>query len=175
MRELPLAISYIKGRPIRAVMTIISIVIGVMMMFGLNGMAPAFQELFISSTQSMALSDIDLYITRKGGSFFRQEFEQNVGAVNGVESTATMIAKSVAVPPEHYYTADGRVISTIQVFGVDTSVTDDAFNIVTAGGRRLSAGRLLGRGDLQAVLISEQFAGGLGIGGWARDWRWGNC
>ncbi len=74
MHELPLALSYLKGRPIRSIMTIISIVIGVMIMFGLNGMAPAFKDVFISSTQSMALSEIDLYVTRRDGSFFRQEY-----------------------------------------------------------------------------------------------------
>ena len=133
MREFPLAISYLKGRPIRTIMTILSIMIGVMMMFGLNGMAPALQDIFISSTESMALSNVDLYITRRDGSFFRQEYEENVGAVDGVESTAIMIARSVALPSEHYYTGDGREISTIQVYGVDTGNTDDAFNIVTAG------------------------------------------
>ena len=78
MRELPLAISYLKGRPIRSVMTVLSIVIGVTMMFGLNGMTPAFQDIFISSTQSMALANVDLYVTRRDGSFFRQEISQNV-------------------------------------------------------------------------------------------------
>ena len=164
MRELPLAISYLRGRPIRSIMTILSIVIGVMMMFGLNGMAPALQDLFISSTQAMALSNVDLYITRRDGSFFRQEYEQNVAAVEGVESTSIMIARAVALPPEHYYTADGRAISTIQVYGVDTTNTDETFNIVTAGGRRLTAGRLLQVSDGQVALISEQFAEGLGIG-----------
>ena len=164
MREFPLAISYLKGRPIRTIMTILSIMIGVMMMFGLNGMAPALQDIFISSTESMALSNVDLYITRRDGSFFRQEYEENVGAVDGVESTAIMIARSVALPSEHYYTGDGREISTIQVYGVDTGNTDDAFNIVTAGGRRLTTGRLLRKGDVRAALISEMFAEGLGIG-----------
>ena len=164
MHELLLAISYLRGRPIRSIMTILSIVIGVMMMFGLNGMAPALQDLFISSTQAMALSNVDLYITRTDGSFFRQEYEQNVAAVNGVESTASMIARAVALPTDHYYTADGRAISTIQVYGVDTTNTDEAFNIVTAGGRRLTAGRLLQPGDVQVALISEQFAEGLGLG-----------
>jgi putative ABC transport system permease protein len=164
MRELPLAISYLKGRPIRTIMTVLSITIGVMMMFGLNGMAPALKDMFVSSTQSMALSEVDLYITRRDGSFFRQEYEGNVLAVPGVESTASMIARSVAVPPDHYYTADEKEISTIHVFGIDPSVTDQTFNVVTAGGRRLTAGRLLQTGDVQAVLISEQFAKGLGIG-----------
>jgi len=164
MRELPLAISYLKGRPARSIMTILSIVIGVMMMFGLNGMAPALQDLFISSTQSVALSNVDLYITRTDGSFFRQEYEQNVAAIEGVESTAGMIVRAVALPPEHYQTPDGNDISTIQVYGVDTAVTDESFNIMTAGGRRLAAGRLLQAGDGQVVLISEQFAEGLGIG-----------
>ena len=117
MRELPLAISYLKGRPIRSIMTVISIVIGVTIMFGLNGMAPAFREMFVSSTQSMALSEIDLYVTRRDGGFFRQEYEQNVAAVDGVDSTASMIARSVALPVDHYFTADGRAINTIQVYG----------------------------------------------------------
>jgi putative ABC transport system permease protein len=164
MRELPLAISYLKGRPIRSIMTIISIVIGVTIMFGLNGMAPAFREMFVSSTQSMALSEIDLYVTRRDGGFFRQEYQQNVAAVEGVDSTASMIARSVALPADHYFTADGRAINTIQVYGIDTAVTDETFDVVTAGGRRLTAGRLLQNGDSQVALISEQFAEGLGIG-----------
>ena len=164
MRELPLAISYLKGRPIRSIMTILSIVIGVMMMFGMNGMAPALKDMFVSSTQSMALTEVDLYVSRRDGSFFRQEYTQNIAAVPGVESTASMIARTVAVPLDHYYTADEKEITILQVFGVDTSVADDAFNIVSAGGRRLTAGRTLQAGDTQAVLISEQFATGLGIG-----------
>ena len=90
MRELPLALSYLKGRPVRTIMTILSIVIGVMMMFGLNGMAPALQDLFISSTESMSLSEVDLFITRKDGGFFRQDYTQSVNEVPGVVSTASM-------------------------------------------------------------------------------------
>jgi len=164
MRELPLALSYLKGRPVRAIMTILSIVIGVMMMFGLNGMAPALKSLFITSTESMSLSNVDLYVTRKDGSFFRHEYQRNVGAVNGVVSTAGLIIKPITVPVEHFYTADGKQINTILVYGVDTETTDDTYNLMTAGGRRLTSGRLLGSGDDKAVLISDTFAGGLGVG-----------
>ena len=164
MGEFRLALSYLKGRPVRSIMTILSIVIGVMMMFGLNGMAPALKDIFISSSSSMSLADVDLYITRKDGSFFREAYQQNVAAVQGVESTASMIVRSMAVPSGQYYTPDGREITSIQVYGVDTKSNDDAFNIVTAGGRRLTAGRNLQSGDQNAVLISEIFAEGLGIG-----------
>lgn len=165
MGELPLAISYLKGRPIRSIMTILSIVIGVMIMFGLNGMAPALKESFTSNTQSVALSNVDLYVTRQDGSFFRQEMVGNVSAVPGVESTATMIVQAVNLPPDRYQTPDGNDVSSILVFGIDTAVTDEAFNIVTAGGRRILSGRSLQPGDTgQKVLISEQFAEGLGIG-----------
>jgi putative ABC transport system permease protein len=164
MRELPLALSYLRGRPIRSIMTILSIVIGVMIMFGLNGMAPALKDIFVSNTQSVALSNVDLYVTRKDGSFFRQEYLQNVGSVQGVESTAPMIVQAVALPPERYKTPDGNDVSTIHVFGIDTSITDETFNVVTAGGRRLLAGRSLQTGETgHAVLISQQFAEGLGI------------
>jgi len=164
VRELKLAISYLRGRPIRSIMTILSIVIGVMMMFGLNGMAPALKDMFISNTQAMALSNVDLYISRRDGGFFRQELAQQVASVEGVQATASMIARAMTMPPEEYYTADGKEITSIQVYGVDTTTTDDTFNIMTAGGTRLTEGRLLQSGDIQSVLISEQFAGGLGIG-----------
>ena len=164
MRELLLAMSYLKGRPTRSIMTVLSIVIGVMIMFGLNGMAPALKDIFKSSTQSMALANVDLYITRNDGSFFRQEYEGNVGAVDGVESTAAMVVQAVTLPVEHYQTPDGNDVSTIQVYGIDTAVTDESFNVVTAGGRRLLEGRKLQPGDTgQVALISEQFAEGLGI------------
>lgn len=164
MRELPLAISYLKGRPARSIMTIISIAIGVMIMFGLNGLAPAMKEVFISNTQSVALSNVDLYVTRQDGSFFRQEYEQNVGTIPGVESTAAMALQAVNLPPEHYQTPDGNDVSSIQIYGIDTAVVDETFNIVTAGGRRIISGRNLQPGDSRnLVLISDQFAQGLGI------------
>jgi putative ABC transport system permease protein len=164
MRELPLALSYLRGRPIRSIMTILSIVIGVMIMFGLNGIAPSLKDAFISNTQSVALSNVDLYVTRKDGSFFRQEYRQNVGAVEGVESTAPMILRAVSLPLERYQTPDGNDISTIHIFGIDTSVIDETYNAVTAGGRRLVAGRTFQPGDRGNIaLISEQFAQGLGI------------
>lgn len=164
MRELPLALSYLRGRPIRSFMTVLSIVIGVMIMFGLNGISPALKDVFISNTQSVALSDVDLYVTRKDGSFFRQEYTRNVGGVQGVTSTAAMILQAVSVPPEHYQTPDGNDVTNIQVFGVDTSSTDPTYNVVTAGGRRLVAGRNLEPGEHgDVVLISEQFAQGLDI------------
>jgi hypothetical protein len=59
-------------------MTILSIVIGVMIMFGLNGIAPAMKELFISNTQSVALSEVDLYVTRQDERGFGDQ-----GAGNG--------------------------------------------------------------------------------------------
>ncbi|KAA3648165.1 MAG: ABC transporter permease [Chloroflexi bacterium] len=164
MRELPLALSYLKGRPGRSIMTILSIVIGVMIMFGLNGLAGPMQKLFITNAESVALANVDLYVSRSDGSFFREEFEDNVGAVEGVVSTASMIVRSVILPPEHYQTSDGTDVSTIQVYGIDTGSADEAFNIVTAGGRRLSEGRMLSAGDGQGVLISEQFAQGVGVG-----------
>ena len=84
MREIPLAWSYLKGRPVRTIMTILSIVIGVMIMFGLNGMAPAIQDLFITNTESISLANVDLYVTRSDGSFFRAEYEDVVASVSGV-------------------------------------------------------------------------------------------
>ena len=164
MRELPLALSYLKGRPGRSVMTILSIVIGVMIMFGLNGLAGPMKALFVSNAESVALANVDLYVTRTDASFFREEFEDNVGAVEGVVSTSSMIVRSVTLPLEHYQTADGNDISTIQVYGIDTHSTDEAFNIVTAGGRRLTEGRMLSTADGQGALISEQFAQGVGVG-----------
>ena len=139
-------------------MTILSIVIGVMIMFGLNGIAPAMKEVFISNTQSVALSEVDLHVTRQDGSFFRQEYEGNVGAVPGVESTAAMVLQAVNLPPDHYFTPDGNDVSSIQVYGIDTSITDETYNVVTAAGRRVISGRNLQPGDTgQLVLISEQF------------------
>lgn len=164
MGEYRLALSYLKGRPIRSIMTVLSIMIGVMMMFGLNGIAPAFKEVFISSTSSMALADVDVYITRSDGSFFRETYQQNVTTVKGVESTASLVVRAMAIPPETYSTTDGREITSIQVYGIDTRTNDPAFNVVTAGGRRLTVGRHLQPGDQNAVLISEIFAEGLGIG-----------
>jgi putative ABC transport system permease protein len=165
MRELPLALSYLRGRPTRSVMTIISIMIGVMIMFGLNGIAPAMKEVFNSNIQSVALSDVDLYVTRQDRSFFRQEFEGNIAEIPGVESTATMVVQTVSLPPERYQSADGSEVSSMLVYGVDTRVGDETFNIVTAGGRRLAEGRNFQLGDTgNQAIISEQFAEGLGVG-----------
>ncbi len=164
MREFPLAWSYLKGRPIRSIMTIISIVIGVMIMFGLNGMTSSLKDLFISNTESAGLTNIDLYINRNDGGFFREEYRDNVAAVQGVENAAPMVIRAMTVPPEEYQTPDGNDITTIQVYGIDTGNLDEDFNVITAGGRRILEGRTLEAGDTgQVVVLSALFAEGVGL------------
>lgn len=163
MLELNLALNYLKGRPIRSIFTIFSIVIGVMMMFGLNGLAPALKESFSRSTEQASLASVDLFLSRDDGGFFRQEYLENVAAVQGVDAVAGLIVRAVAVPPEKYSMPDGNDVVTMQVFGIDTAITDPDFNLITAGGRRLAEGRLLEPGDHGVAIISQQFAQGVGL------------
>ena len=71
-----LAWRYLRGRGLRSALTTLAVALGVMLVFGLNGISPALMEAFTKSMMSAA-GRIDVTV----GSAFRQPMAHMAGEV----------------------------------------------------------------------------------------------
>lgn len=82
MNILLLAWRYLWGRRLRAALTILAIVFGVMVMFGMQGVIPAVRASF-DANLTVAAHEVDLILTRNGNRF-PQTVATKVAAIPGV-------------------------------------------------------------------------------------------
>ncbi len=66
LMTLKLAMRYLRGRKLRTVLTTISIVFGVMIIFGLNGLIPALNAAFDESMNE-SVHQVDILLTHELG------------------------------------------------------------------------------------------------------------
>ncbi len=153
MTALTLAWRYLRGRGLRSALTTLAVALGVMLVFGLNGIAPALMEAFTKSMMSAA-GKIDVTVT----SAFRQPFGTDV--LDTVTLTPGVAAASGEVQrATPLMTSDDLLDapSMINIVGLDPAA---------AGGVRdfpLSQGRALASGDGDVALLSSDLAGRLEV------------
>ena len=97
MTQFVLAWRYLRGRGIRTFLTTLAVVFGVALIFGLNGLLPAFLQAFNRNLLTTA-GNIDVTIT----SAFAQEFPSSVvdqvTRVPGVALASPQIQRIVPLP-----------------------------------------------------------------------------
>lgn len=107
-----LAARYLWGRKLRTFLTTLSIVFGVMLLFGMNGIMPAA---LASLQRSMlaAAGTTDVALVSKSGGTFEPGIEQKVAAVEGVAAATPLLKQVIAMPPGEYN------VTNLTVVGVD--------------------------------------------------------
>ena len=97
MTQFTLAWRYLRGRGIRTFLTTLAVVFGVALIFGLNGLLPAFLQAFNRNLLTTA-GNVDVTIT----SAFAQEFPSSVvdqvSRVPGVAVASPQIQRIVPLP-----------------------------------------------------------------------------
>ena len=162
--QLRLALRYLLGRKLRSAFTTLAIALGVMIVFGLNGIGPALEVALHQSAAASSLH-IPLLIGREAHLPFDAGVVETVGSVPGVEKPAGAISRELFLPDSWTLrTADGREIATLEVFGIDPVGGDWLFDVVLAEGRRVAAGREMVPGDGNVAIISEDLSEGTGLG-----------
>ncbi len=153
-----LAWRYLRGRGLRSALTTLAVALGVMLVFGLNGITPTLVEAFTRSMMSAA-GRIDLTVS----SAFHQPIPADVldtvtrtpgvVAVSGeVQQPAPLVRRDRSADP-----GPSDAPSMVNVVG-----------IVPAAAARvrdfpLAAGRALEPGDGEVVLLASDLAGRLGL------------
>ena len=141
-----LAWRYLRGRGLRSALTTLAVALGVMLVFGLNGISPALMEAFTKSMMSAA-GRIDVTV----GSAFRQPIEVDV--LDTVLRTPGIAAASGEVQRPAPLTSRAGLSDApamINVVGIDPGPAARVRDLPVEQGRALASGD----GDV-AVLSSD--------------------
>jgi putative ABC transport system permease protein len=158
--QLTLAARYLWGRRLRAVLTTLAIVFGVMIMFGMQGVIPAVRASF-DANMTVSAHGVDLIVTREGGALFPQTVAEQVAAQPGVALVMPVLERSLRLPAALALpAAGGRSISALVVNGVDPATAAAAIPIAPLEGAWFAAGA----SDVALVRASLTEATGLGVG-----------
>jgi putative ABC transport system permease protein len=155
MTQFVLAWRYLRGRGIRTFLTTLAVVFGVALIFGLNGLLPAFLQAFNRNLLTTA-GNIDVTIT----SAFAQEFPSSVvdqvTRVPGVALASPQIQRIVPLPQKPNIPA-AQQVAQINVVGIDVPTETKVRDFP------LQAGRMLSANDVDTAVLSADLAAKLGV------------
>ncbi|HKZ70940.1 MAG TPA: hypothetical protein VJ020_12720, partial [Anaerolineales bacterium] len=99
--QLTLALRYLAGRKLRTALTTFAIVFGVLLIFGMNTLLPAFINAF--QANAMALADqTDATITNKTGEAFSTDVAETVANVEGVRAVSAQLERPLNLPADYF-------------------------------------------------------------------------
>jgi len=154
--QLTLAWRYLKGRGGRTVLTTLAVVLGVMLIFGLNGLMPAMMEAFSRTLVSTA-GKVDATVTSPFGASFSLDVASKVARVPGVAQVTPMLQRTIPLTPRAgVATADQ--VAQAYVVGVDPAT------ILSVRDLPVGSGRSLAIGDRDVIVLASDLARRLGVG-----------
>jgi putative ABC transport system permease protein len=152
-----LASRYLKGRMQRSVLTTLSIVLGVAILFGMNGLLPPVMESFRHSVYTSA-GTVDVTISSASNSTFDQSVLDMVTGTDGVSYASGYLSKNVVLPASLGGTSGKTAgVSSIMLTGVDVEAVQSTHVYP------LESGRFLETTDTNAVLIAQSLATSLNL------------
>jgi len=152
-----LAFRYLSGRKLRTVLTTLAIVFGVLVIFGVNAMLPAFTQAFQANTMAAA-GEVDAIITLKTADAFEAATVEQVAAIKDVRAASGLLNRTVNLPAD-YFDGDpvaADAVSAVSLVGIDP---EQARSIHAY---RFREGRFL-EGDAPEALITESLAEAIGL------------
>jgi putative ABC transport system permease protein len=156
--RLTLAARYISGRKLRAFLTTLAIVFGVVVIFGMNLLIPAMMQA-IQSGMIAASDQVDMTATLKSGDAFAADALGKLTGIDGLRSTQGILAKPLNLPVD-FYDHDPKTpdrVSVLDLTGIDPAAARSVRPYV------VREGRFLEPGDANAALITESLATTLGL------------
>ncbi len=153
-----LALRYLSGRKLRTFLTTMAIAFGVLIIFGMNTLLPAFMRAF--QANAMALSgQVDVTVTNKTGQAFPEETMEKIATIDGLSAYSGRLERVLNLPAD-YFDSDPAApdrISAVILTGIDPDQarTTASYNILE--------GRFLQAGDENAAVISESLADETGV------------
>jgi putative ABC transport system permease protein len=156
--RLTLAARYLNGRRLRAFLTTLAIVFGVLVIFGMNLLIPTMMQA-LQSGMIAASDQVDMTATLKTGGAFPAEVRSRLAGVDGLRTTQGILARPLNLPADFYDHDPAKPdrVSVLDITGIDPD---------TARGVRpyvVREGRFLQESDTGAALITESLANTLGL------------
>ncbi len=156
--QLTLALRYLAGRKLRTTLTTLAIVFGVLLIFSMNTILPAFVSAF--QANAMALADqTDVTITNKTGEAFPVEVAQTVGGVEGVRQISTKLERGLNLPADFF---DNDPATPDRV-GTVSLVGGNPDELRAMGFYNVEEGRFITADDEGVAVIANSLAEAAGV------------
>jgi putative ABC transport system permease protein len=154
-----LARRYLSGRKLRTVLTTLAIVFGVLVIFGMNTIMPAFVAAFRANALAVA-GQTDVTITSRTNEPFSEDLVNTVAGIEGVRAVSGRLERTVNLPAD-YFDEDpdlADAVSAVALIGIDPEAER------SVSGFQIADGRFLQDGDEAAALISQSLADAVNVG-----------
>jgi len=154
-----LALRYLAGRKLRTFLTTLAIVFGVLLIFGMNTLIPAFVSSFQASAMAIA-SEVDATISSKTGESFPAATLDRVLAVDGVRAASASLERPINLPQD-YFDKDPQTPDRVTAV---TLVGAEPDSLRSVSPYLVTEGRFIESGDKDAAVITESLAEAAGVG-----------
>lgn len=159
--QFTLARRYLAGRKLRTFLTTLAIVFGVLVIFGMNSLLPAFTNAFTANVLAAA-GQVDASVTLKTSDAFDADVADRVAGVEGVRVVSGLLNRTINLPADYLDRDPARPdpAAALSLVGIDV---DQATALRSY---QISEGRFLQNNDTDSAVISRSLAElvGLGVG-----------
>ena len=156
--QITLALRYLNGRKLRTFLTTLAIVFGVLIIFGMNTLLPAFLGSFTANAMAAA-GQVDATITHKTGEAFPEAVLAQVATVDGIVAVSGTLERPINLPADYFdedSAAPDRVAAVTLV-----GAAPDVYRVLTVV--NIVEGRYLEVDDERAAVITQSLAEVAGI------------
>jgi putative ABC transport system permease protein len=154
--QLLLAWRYLHVRWLRTGLTTLAITLGVMILFGMQGIIPAVRASFQQNLQESAHT-VDLIVSRSNGGFFPETVQSQVRQIPGVALVMPVLEEPLRLPQSLALAGEPMAVDHLIINGVDPSTAAQAIPITPLEGRWFTAG------EQNAALIRTTLAERVGF------------
>ena len=157
--QLTLAARYLSGRKLRAFLTTLAVVFGVVVIFGMNIILPTMIAALQINVQGAA-GLVDFSVTHLSGEPFPAAEAARLEGVDGVRAVSATLNRTVNLPTDFVDNDPARAdtISALALIGVDPDAARTVRSYPV-----YEPGRFLEPSDMTSAVISETLAGALGV------------
>lgn len=158
-----LALRYLSGRKLRTFLTTLAIVFGVLIIFGMNTILPAFIGSFTANAMAAA-GQVDATITHKTGETFPASVLDLVADVDGIVAVSGTLQRPINLPAD-YFDRDPAApdrVSAVTLVGAEPDAYRALKIVNVVEGRYLAAGDE-GDGATAAAVIAQSLADVAGL------------
>ncbi len=159
--QITLALRYLGGRKLRTFLTTLAIVFGVIIIFGMNIIMPAFVQSFTANAMA-ATGQVDATITNKTGEAFPENVLAELATVDGIVAVSGTLERPINLPVD-YFDEDPAIPDRVTAVTL-VGATPDAYRTMTVV--QILEGRYLEAADESLAVITESLAevAGLALG-----------
>jgi putative ABC transport system permease protein len=157
--QLTLAARYLSGRKLRAFLTTLAVVFGVVVIFGMNIILPTMIAALQVNVQGAA-GLVDFSVTHLSGESFPADEAARLEGVDGVRAVSATLNRIVNLPADFVDNDPARAdtVTAVALIGVDPDAARTVRSYPV-----YEPGRFLEPSDTTSAVISETLAGALGV------------